>query len=98
MNKIKKETFDSFYKPFDVVELKDGSVAYISEVSVSPHQSDPKHQVSYAISFLIQKGYNKVAWYDHDELKVHCNLFVKIAEGSACSMGSSEEWVKKLMF
>ncbi len=95
MYEITKETLVWAYKPFDVVTNKGGDVGFIQEVSVNDCQDSPEHQISYAVNWLVGNEY-KHAWFDHEELTVHCNLFVKIAESSCHPAGGGAESVRSL--
>lgn len=95
MYEISKETLRNAYKPFDIVTCKDGSVGFIQEVSVNDGQPEGC-QISYAVNWMVGTQ-NKHAWFNHEDLIKHCNLFVKIAESSCHPFGSSGNSVKKLM-
>lgn len=95
MNEVTKETLDWAYKPFDVVTNKNGDVGFIQEVNVNDCQSNPYHQISYTVNWLVGDEY-KDAWFNHDELTVHCNLFIKIAESACHPMGHKSRWVQTL--
>lgn len=87
MNEVTKETLEWAYKPYDVVTDKNGCVGIVKEVSVNGCQPNPKHQISYAVTWIVGDNW-KGAWFDHDELTLHCNLFVKIAQMSCGPSGS----------
>ena len=95
MYEIKQETLINAYKPFDIVTNKNGDVGFIQEVSVNDCQDEAKHQISYAVNWLVGDEY-KHAWFSHDELTMHCNLFVKIAESACHPMGRNESKVQIL--
>lgn len=95
MYKIEKQTLKNSLKPFDLVKLKDGSIAFIKETSVN-HCQPSGGQISYSITMLYG-NINKTAWYDRDELEFICNLFVKFAENMTHPFGNNEEWVEKLI-
>lgn len=95
MYKIKQKTLNNAYKPFDVVTNRKGDVGFIQEVSVNDCQPDPKHQIRYAVKWLVGHEY-KHAWFVHKELTMHCNLFVKIAESACHPMGRNESKVQSL--
>ena len=96
MEAITDATLKQAYKPYDIVTDKDGNVGLIQETDMNICQDEPKHQISYSVEWLIGKGY-KEAWYDHDELTRHCNIFVKIAECSCNPHGSNGYRVAELM-
>lgn len=95
MYQVTEETLKEAYKPFDIVSDSNGSVGFIREVSVNSCQPDG-HQISYAIEWLFGSTV-KVAWFDHSELKRHCNLMLKIAEGLCHPFGNNKEYVSKLI-
>lgn len=84
MFNIEKDTLENALKPFDIVKTKSGEIAFIREVSVNNAQNEPKHQISYSVSFITENINNeKVAWYDNDDgLEFLCNMFVKIAQSA----------------
>lgn len=107
MNTIKKETLNWAYKPFDVVtnsdkgKLKFGDamdVGLIREVNVNNCQDEPKHQITYAVNWLIlnDRKLVKSAWFDHDELTYHCNLLIEIAKMACHPFGHNKEHVQTL--
>ena len=93
MHKVSKETLKNCFRPYDVVTDKDGTVGFIREVSINECQPENSTQIQYAVNWLVGDN-NKTAWFDHSELKSHCNLFVKIAESSCHPMGHNKKWVK----
>jgi hypothetical protein len=95
MYEVTNETLIKAYKPYDVVTDNDGNVGFIQEVSVNSCQEGFKNQISYAINWLVSNN-NKIAWFNHNELKVHCNMFIKIAESSCHPSGRNKEWVTSL--
>lgn len=94
MSKVKKETLDKSYKPYDIVTDKNGNVGFIQEVSVNESQDNFESQISYSIEWLVGSSYN--AWHNHDSLKRHCNLFVMIAKASCHPFGNNEKKVVDL--
>jgi hypothetical protein len=94
MYEVKETTLIGALKPFDIVSIENGAVGYVREVSVNDCQADAKNQIRYAVNWLI--GYGKTAWWDHNDLKYHCNLFVKIAEDACHNMGRNEARVQEL--
>ena len=95
MSEILPETIKNTHNPLDIVTDKDGNVGLIQEVSLNDCQVTPKHQVSYSVTWLT--GNNGIhAWFYHDDLKRHCNLFEKISEMACHPMGRNERHVKKL--
>lgn len=95
MYKIEESTLKDSLKPFDVVKLRNGDIAYINEVSVNTSQESPKFQIGYSIRILSGTT-NKLSWYDKNELEYQCNLFIEIAKNATHNMGQSSRWVKKL--
>lgn len=98
MYEVKDSTYKKAYKPFDVVETKDGSVGMITEVSINDGQESFHSQVSYAVEFFIEKSTNlKHAWWDHNELKVHSNVMVVVAKSMCHPAGGSYNHYDKLL-
>lgn len=95
MYEVKKETLQNAYKPFDIVTNKRGSVGFIREVDVNDSQDNPKHQISYAVNWLVGKEY-KCAWFSQDELIRHCNLFIKISQSACHQSGDNASNVESL--
>ncbi len=95
MYEIKQETLNNAYKPFDVVTNKNGDVGFIQEVSVNDCQDEPSRQISYAVNWLVGDEY-KHACFDHEELTLHCNIFVKIAEIACHPFGDNSSKVQSL--
>lgn len=91
-----EETLKKAFKPYDIVTDKDGNVGFISEVNVNECQDGFDDQISYAVNWMIGKGY-KSAWYKHSELTSHCNMLIKIAEQSCNPLGNNKYSVTKLM-
>lgn len=96
MNIIKQETIKKAHKPFDIVTNKNNDVGIIQEVNINDSQSEEKHQLSYAVRWIIGNE-TKHAWFDHEELTVHANIFVEIAKSATHPFGSSHKWVEKLI-
>ena len=82
-------------KPFDIVKAPTGEVGMITEVSVNDCQEGFDDMVSYSVDWF--EGDLHTAWWDHKDLTVLCNLFVKIAENSCHPMGYNEEHVEALL-
>ena len=95
MFKITEETLKNAYKPYDIVTNENGDVGFIQEVNINDGQPEP-YQIDYAVNWLVGDE-TKHAWFDHSELKKHCNFFVKIAESSCHPSGNNEMEVSKLM-
>lgn len=93
MYEISEETLKNCYKPYDIVTDKNGNVGFIQEVSFNTCQPE-EYQKPYAVNWITGDN-TKHAWFDHSELKYHCNLFVKIAESSCHAFNPM--WVQKLM-
>lgn len=96
MYEVKSKTLEWAHKPFDVVTDKGGSVGFIEEVSVNICQSSPESQIKYSVSWMTGKT-TKHAWFDHDELTVHCNIFVKLAENMCNGHGNNSKFVRTLL-
>lgn len=92
---VLKSTLDKAHKPFDLVTDKDGNVGLIRETSINDCQPTPEHQLKYSVEWLVGDA-TKVAWFDHDELTAHCNLFVKIAQMSCHPHGNNKKYVHTL--
>jgi hypothetical protein len=95
MSEVTKETLEWANKPFDIVTNEKGNVGFIQEVSVNDCQSTPESQISYAVNWMVGDNY-KHAWFDHDELTVHGNILIKIAECACHPMGHNDSSVQKL--
>lgn len=94
---VKIETLNRAYKPFDVVTNSSGNVGFIQEVSINDCQPDKLHQISYAVKWLVYNGGSeKAAWFTCDELTVHSNIFVSIAECACHPMGGNSVHVNTL--
>jgi len=96
MNNVKIETIKNTYNPFDIVTNSKGDVGYISEVNINDCQPEEKDQISYAVNWLVGNELKR-AWWDHDELTAHCNLFVEIA-GEACHPSGGGQHKIPLLF
>lgn len=96
MYKVAQETLDWAHKPFDIVSDGEGSVGFVQEVSVNSCQESKESQISYAVNWFYGSN-GKFAWFGHEELTVHGNLFVKIAESTCSPHGRNDRWVSKLM-
>ena len=80
---VSEKTLKNAYKPYDIVTDKNGNVGFIQEVDINDCQPET-HQISYSVEWIVGQG-EKTAWYNHEELTKHCNIFVKIAECSCDS-------------
>jgi len=89
MTELTQEMLKESYKPFDVVTDKEGNVGLITEVSIV--QNIP----TYVVEWLVGRG-NRQAWYESEDLIVHCNMFVKIAQSTCHPAGGSERYVPAL--
>jgi hypothetical protein len=102
MSKITKESYKKAHKPYDVVTIKNHTgVALITEVGCNECQDEFDDQIQYSVMWLVKGVHSegepyssKNAWYNHDELKVHSNIFMVIAKASCCE---SDNEVKKVM-
>jgi len=95
MYEIKKKTLEDAYKPYDVVTDENGNVGFIQEVNVNNCQTEAKYQISYAVNWLVGDE-DKHAWFHHEELTKHCNIFMEIAKCSTHPMGHKSKWVPEL--
>ncbi len=95
MYAVTEDSMKKSYKPFDIVSDKDGNVGMIREVSVNSCQESFESQISYAIAWLTG-DMGKVAWFNHGELKRHCNIMLKIAEEMCHPMGGNARKVESL--
>jgi len=95
MNEITKDTLTKAYKPYDVISDIKGNVGFIQEVSVNDSQDGFDDQISYSIKWIAGYG-DRSAWYGHNELKFHCNIFISIAECSCHPMGRNAPYVEAL--
>jgi len=86
-----QELKKSAHKPFDIVTDKNGNVGFIQEVNINCDQND----VTYAVQWLIGYG-GKIAWFEHDELTSHCNVFIKVAECACHAFGGNKKNVKDI--
>jgi hypothetical protein len=87
------------YKPFDIVDDKHGNVGFIQEVSINDREKNTQCQISYVVIWLYGKGLKnlKHAWWEHGELKRHCNLFVKIAKAACHPFNHNDIYVSRLL-
>ena len=95
MYEVSEESYKKALKPFDVVTDKVGNVGFVKEVSVNNCQTSFEHQISYAVTWLVGTN-SKVAWFDHSELKKHCNIMAKLAENSCHPFGHNARQVETL--
>lgn len=92
LNKIGQDLLQKAYRPYDIVDDMRGSVGFIQEVDLNDSQDNPRHQLSYAVCWLAGKN-TKHAWFEHEELRFHCNLFEMIAKASSHPFGNGERSV-----
>ena len=97
MSEITKETLEKVHKPFDFVESKIGSVGYIQEVAINDCQEGFDDQVSYSVNWIIDKANEKNAWWNHEELTVHGNIFKEIAKCACHPFGKYEDLIDRIM-
>ena len=90
MDKISEAILKEAYKPYDIVTDKEGNVGFIRETDIR------QHSAAYDVEWIVGTG-EKNAWYNHSELKKHCNFFVKIAECACNHFSNNREKVKTLM-
>ena len=93
--KQQQSFFEQAHKPFDIVSNDKGSVGFIQEVSINSGQLN-EEKFSYAVCWLTGDE-RKTAWFDHDELNSHCNLFVKMAQKTCHPAGNNSKHVKSLL-
>ena len=97
MSEITIESYRKAHKPYDVVKIKGHKgVALIKEVSCNSCQDGFEDQISYSVAWITGKE-TTVAWFDHDEITVHSNIFMVIAELSCHNFGTNESEVKKVL-
>ena len=77
------------HKPYDVITIKGfEGVAIINETSCNSCQDGFEDQISYSVEWLTGKEH-KIAWFRHDDITVHSNIFIVIAELSCHSFSAS---------
>lgn len=96
MKEVSDETLKLAYKPFDIVTDQLGNVGFIWEVNVNRCQPLPENQISYSVKWIVGNQ-SKVAWFDHNELKKHGNIQIKIAECMCHPFGNNSKHVEKLV-
>ena len=90
------DSISKAYKPYDIVTVtKCEGVGIIKEVNVTECQPVFKHQIQYHIEWLTGNEH-KNAWFNHDEITVHSNMLLKIAQMS-CGDWGSRRHIKKLL-
>jgi len=94
-NKIPENILKEAFKPYDIVTDSYGCVGFINEVHINTCQPEP-YPVSYSVEWLVGR-IGGSSWYEHYELKKHCNLFVKIAECSCNKFGNNGKKVSEIM-
>jgi len=70
---------------------KKGNFGFINEVSINENQIEPEHQISYAVHWIIGNN-TTVAWFNHDDLFYHFNIFIEFAK----AMVENEEYIQPL--
>jgi len=86
-----EEMLKEAYKPYDVV-TKDGNTGFITEVGLNLSG----WFVHYSVCWIV--GDETIcAWFSHNELEKHCNMFVKIAETSCGAGGGNSRYCKKMI-
>ena len=96
MSKPIDEAIDKAHKPYDLVTDKCNNVGIITEVNINACQSSIDEILSYSVALVIGNNV-KSAWFKHDELTVHGNIFIIIAEESCHPMGRNARHVKDLL-
>jgi len=96
MNEITEETLSKVHRPFDFVMSKKGGFGYIQEVSINECQEGFDNQVSYSVNWIISKD-EKNAWWDHEDLTVHGNMFKELAKCACHPFGSNKLMIDKIM-
>ena len=94
MSEISEETIRKCYKPYDVVTNKDNDVGYIQEVNLNDCQDGFDNQVSYSVNWLVGHSYN--AWWKHNDLTKHGNIFEEIARNSCHPFGGGKRSIDKI--
>jgi hypothetical protein len=86
------------HKPFDIVQLEDGSIGYIKEVSINKCQEGFNNCISYSLHWIKNVGSHKVAWFSHSELKNHIigNFIREISRSMCHPFGNSGNMVDLL--
>lgn len=96
MYEITEATLKKAYKPFDIVtNFNNSSVGFIIEVDLNSCQPGFESQVSYSVNWLTGKE-TKIAWWSHDDLTAHTNLFIEISECVCHPMSGNAGKVRKL--
>lgn len=96
MSEITEETYRKTHKPYDVITIKGyEGVALIKEVSCNSCQDGFEDQIKYSVAWITGKE-GKMAWFDHDEITVHSNIFMVIAQLS-CHSFSGNDKVKNVL-
>ena len=89
MSEITKESYRKAHKPYDVITIKGfKGVAIIKETSCNSCQDGFEDQIHYSVAWLTGKE-GKMAWFKHDEITVHSNIFIVIAELSCHSFSAN---------
>lgn len=97
MSEITKESYRKTHKPYDVITIKGyEGVALIKEVSCNSCQDVFEDQISYSAVWITGKE-SKVAWFNHDEITVHSNIFMIIAELSCHEFSNNDIEVKNVL-
>lgn len=97
MAEITEKSLKRAYKPYDIVTDDVGNVGFIKETSLNEAQTEFNHQVTYSVEWLVVKtGHPKNAWWQHEDLRCHTNMFKEIAKVSCHDMGYSSHSVDKL--
>jgi hypothetical protein len=91
-----EEAIKKSYKPYDIVSDKNGSVGFIQEVSVNDGRSNPQDQLSYAVKWFYGNNI-KHAWFYHEELEKHGNIFEEIALASLHPFGTGKKYTKIIL-
>lgn len=87
---------DKCYKPYDVVDDGKCSVGFIQEVQINDCQNGFDDMVSYSVVWFYGPN-TTAAWFSHDSLTRHCNLFEEIAKCSCHPFGRNKRYVEQLM-
>lgn len=92
--KVTQKQLAAAHKPFDIVTDIEGNVGMITETNINECQSPA--MIGYSVEWLIGDQ-TKVAWWGHEDLKVHRNIMIVIAEEMTSPHGSSRRHVAKLL-
>jgi len=90
------EALNKSYKPYDIVSDKNGSVGFIQEININDCQSEIEWQLTYAVKWFYGNN-RKHAWFCHEKLEKHGNIFEEIALASIHPFGTNKEYTKVIL-